>query len=732
MKKNLFTGPAFRYLIAGACAYAIELAALLFLYRFLHFSVEAATAVAFWVGLPASFLLQKLLAFQDYQKELQVISKQLIIYSVLVGFNYIFTLAVVALLPEKWIIFSRTLALVIVTIWNYALYHYIFTDKPAPTRADVTAWFKRAVTLKNRRVNIVLLALPIIAFCVPLLLTGSKIAPGDPDYYFQMLEAFRRSVLDFGQFPMWNPWLSGGIPLFGDPQVGIVSLQAPLVLAFGTVMGMKIAIVGYLLIGFYGFRKLFMGSFGASSLRGSLLAYLPIFSTYMVFRVNGGHFTFLLLAFTPWVLHFFLQRYKKLNWLWFALVYSFMVWSAPHYTTIMTATVVLFWYLFELAGRTITAARTNNWQTLRTQFLADLAFFAKAGTLVVALCAYRLFFVYDFIKDFPRLTQAVLERFTDPLHIFFAMWSPTQYQWTPELRSHYGWIEAASYIGIGTLVCIMLIGGVIIASKMSKRKAKESSFRYPIILLVALFILFFALALGNFGSWSPYALLSNLPVFNSMRVATRWIMWCSIIILVVIATYRGQRFKRTINIILIFTVAELFITGIQSFGRTYVVELQQYNYKGVTQFTQEYKYRVPRPQYAGDAAFLAAYPYDMNLTETTMNNLGQVIADDSLVDTRQPHSTNRCGANQGNCPFISDNAEITSWMPNKITIKRLTPGPIYLNMNPGRGWKVNGVYAFATYKVTDPLAQFVIQDKAYAITLEYAPVLSPAWVFGGY
>src|SRR5665811_2223323 len=73
---------------------------------------------------------------------------------------------------------------------------------------------------------LLLLGVPILLFCLNLLLTGQNIAPGDGDYIMQTYEAARISILKYGQFPWWNPWVSGGVPLYANPQFGLISIQS--------------------------------------------------------------------------------------------------------------------------------------------------------------------------------------------------------------------------------------------------------------------------------------------------------------------------------------------------------------------------------------------------------------------------------------------------------------------------------------------------------------------------
>jgi putative flippase GtrA len=720
MVQKILGNALVRYVLAGGLSYVVELSCLLALHKAGGLSVEQATAVAFWIGLSVSFLLQKLFAFQDYQKTLKTISKQLTAYGVLVGVNYLFTLAVVALFPDSWIIISRTLALIITTGWNYLVYQYIFGTKKTDHKA-LKATLKQCLSLKNKYCNTALLTLPILAFSYQLLASGNNIIPGDPDYYFQQYEAFRRSVLEFHQFPFWNGWIGGGIPLFANIQFGLVSIQAPFVLLFGAVMGMKIAVVGYQIIGFFGFKKLFQEHFKTERFRAICLAYIPVFGSFFTYRVIAGHFTFLMIAFVPWLLLFYLQRSKRYAWIWFGLIASFMIWSAPHYTTIMSMAVVGIWFGYELLFRLCGTLRSKKWHELWAMLKQTALFFAKAGALIAVLTAYRMYFVLSFIKDFPRPESASNESYTGVMRGLYALWGPDQFKNPPQLPSGWGWAEAGTYIGIGTLICLVLVLFVYGRRLMARQ---ESPFSYPIALLLVLFVSFFVLGMGNFSSLAPYTLLNHLPVFDSMRVATRWLMWASLIVLFILAAYKDKRFRIVINIILLVTVAELFLANAHVMGSAYFLKSDQYR-PARASFDQQYRYRLPRPTYTPDVA--AIYSYDENLYETTRNNFGEVIAGDSLVDTRQPHSTIRCGANQGHCNFISSNARIVFWSPNKVVVQRLAAGPININMNPGKGWRVNGKYAFAQDKITDPSKAFIVTDPSKTIILDYAAKFSPPW-----
>ena len=133
MYKKVLSHTVVRYCLVGGLSYAIELSTLFGLYFGLHVQRTIATAIAFWVGLFISFILLKLLAFHDYQKEIRAIGKQSAQYGVLVGINYTFTLLIVSLFSNHYLLYSRTLALLITTLWNYFFYKKIIFRRDGPS-----------------------------------------------------------------------------------------------------------------------------------------------------------------------------------------------------------------------------------------------------------------------------------------------------------------------------------------------------------------------------------------------------------------------------------------------------------------------------------------------------------------------------------------------------------------------------------------------------------------------
>ncbi len=108
----------------------------------------------------------------------------------------------------------------------------------------------------THRVLAVLLQLVTATFAYPLFAHPANGGMYDWDLYSSWFEAARIAILRYHEFPWWNPYLCGGFPLAADPQVGLLSIDLPLVLAFGTSQGLRLATVLSLMLAIEGARRL--------------------------------------------------------------------------------------------------------------------------------------------------------------------------------------------------------------------------------------------------------------------------------------------------------------------------------------------------------------------------------------------------------------------------------------------------------------------------------------------
>jgi len=183
---------------------------------------------------------------------------------------------------------------------------------------------------------VVAASLPVIiyVFKFSLLYRNGIFRGEDWDYFAQTYQAARQTILYYHQFPWWNAWSLGGVPLFANPQFGLFSFPMLLVLLFGTIPGLHISIFLYFILGFWGMYLLLQRLGSGSKIISVLLAYIWIFSSFNVYHLAGGHFTFAVYLLSPWAFLAVLNIQKRFGWLWFGLVATVLIQTAAHYLTV--------------------------------------------------------------------------------------------------------------------------------------------------------------------------------------------------------------------------------------------------------------------------------------------------------------------------------------------------------------------------------------------------------------
>jgi len=413
-------------------------------------------------------------------------------------------------------------------------------------------------------IYLALLSLPIIAlYGLTIFSHPFAVSVGDGDSFYAMSEAARKIILQYGQFPWWNPWIAGGIPLFADPQFGLFSIHMVIILLFGSALGWKISLVIYLLIGFYGLRKLLLDVVKTPELTATLLAFTWAVSWFWMARAAMGHYTFFIICFLPWLLILYFRRDNiKYSWMKLGLLIALMINTAFHYFTVIS---LLIFGIFVIGDLVATIAKKPAQSSLKNRLLPIRPigyFFLLVSIIAIPLSAMKLYAVIVLNGDYERVGKLLHEPFSGLNSIFDAMFG-LHFPNGNLLNSGFSPLEATTGIGIGVFVILIFIASSIFWNKANQ---KRRSLHLPFssnAFLITLLILFVLLACGNFMPGSPFGILRHLPFFNQTRLAVRWLIPAGFICLLLIANYKYKnRYDYTfVNGILAINITYLAIVG---------------------------------------------------------------------------------------------------------------------------------------------------------------------------
>ena len=359
-------------------------------------------------------------------------------------------------------------------------------------------------------------ALVALAFTLPACRNVDHWGIGDWDAFLSYNAVPREAMLHYGQFPLWNPYYCGGMPLLAMPESGFLSPSFLLVLLFGVVRGLKITIWLHVALGLGGMyalaRRQEMGP-SAASLAAGMLMLSSMFALTLVVGLVWGF----AIAYMPWAFLFYLNA---------ATLPAPPVSSIQHPASFLpplllcSLTLVLMWFsggvyplcisLLLFGVHALTGIGSRRMSLPRTATL-----FTVLGVVTCGLAAVKLLPAIEFTRQFPRLddlycgfslkalgysllgrdqTIGAIKRLPMGMPGFLDGFShPMQ-----ETGMYVGWLPLALFL-VGFATCF--------------RRRR---------LLAIPFILFLWLGFGVRAPLSLWNLLHKLPVFNIMRVAERF------------------------------------------------------------------------------------------------------------------------------------------------------------------------------------------------------------------
>ena len=518
------------------------------------------------------------------------------------------------------------------------------------------------VEFLRRRGWLVLAVLAVVGFFFPFFLQWGRYGFGDWGYFHHLDAVARRTILDFGELPEWNPYSCGGNVLAANTQAHVWSPWLVFPLLLGPADGEKVAVFLHALISALGMWALLgaMGVRGAGRFLGTVLWTC---SGFFGHQVSGGHVWAWPFYYLPLVLLFFFRGCHELRWaslaglFWGLMAMEGGVYPAP-YTALLLGLAALALLLgwTPLEGR----SRAAPWRPLAALGVAAVFFFLVAAIKLLPDLAH--------MSAHPR-TVVDYDRFPAALLLDTFVGRSRDWGWDrPWFHNYRWWGEYGNYVGWATLA---LVAGAV---AFRFRRA-----RVPLLLLS----LALTLVLGHLGPGTPWDALHRLPVFKNLRVPSRFTVFASLALafLAGLAVSEGEawlraRFRegraRRLAALLPAVVAVAVAAD-------------------VTIFNAHPMYRVwsedPPPPDQPPAAIKQVRGTYKRMYDHTARNHGTLICQENNAIPRSPRVKEQ-DREYGVIPPSDGTVRLLDWSPNEIRldVDLQRDAIVWVNQNYHAGW----------------------------------------------
>ena len=160
----------------------------------------------------------------------------------------------------------------------------------------------------------------------------------DWDQVFTYHELQRKIIVDFRQFPLWNPYICGGEPWLAHPESDFLSPYTFLILVFGTFGGIIAIHFLQVLIGMLGMY--YLSRHLNLSITLSLLNSVFFIAIFNILTYIGG-FVLLNISLVPWIYLLFKKIGENKNDLiYISILLTLLILSGAFYVFIIAFMII--------------------------------------------------------------------------------------------------------------------------------------------------------------------------------------------------------------------------------------------------------------------------------------------------------------------------------------------------------------------------------------------------------
>jgi hypothetical protein len=349
----------------------------------------------------------------------------------------------------------------------------------------------------------------------------------------QYEESARRTIVEFGQLPLWDPYYCGGMDGLGTPQSRFASPTFLLTLVFGTLRAEPMVAFFMILLGLEGAYR-YARSRGATNLGASLAA--PMFALSGIFAVAPalGWYNFFGFELLPWAA-FGLRRAFAGSRAGLAICAGALAWMVGFGGT-YPAPLAALWCAFEVIDWVVVHRRD------RPKLLLAIGMGSATAALAIGLSAVKLWPVAQTLEMAPRIIGGTPGM------------SPTSV-----LRAILGRIHPDEH-GDFSVTGTFLVGGftaLAVGAGIGRRRSIS-------LLLMGSAAVW--LAAGFAAKVSLFAALKQLPLYSTLRYPERFLILFALAASTVAALGIGRlqviARKRTIGTLLLTVAVGLLLANL--------------------------------------------------------------------------------------------------------------------------------------------------------------------------
>ena len=524
----------------------------------------------------------------------------------------------------------------------------------------------------------------------------------------------RATLLEYHQFPLWNPYYCGGTVLLANPQSRFLSPSFLLILLFGVVRGIKIEIWLHLVIGMLGVYWLAL-HYKLDESAAVISSFVFMLSSMYALNLTSGMTWFLPVAYLPWVFLFYLKAFYNLRYsLVSGLFLVLMFFGGGAYPLSITILFLILYSLLSICSKKHGAVKVGKLLCI---------------ILIYTLClgAIKFFPSIEFLRQHPR-------RISD--YSGFSLGSLGQSLFSRDQTlaaidklpgEKRGFIKGVSYAMDENGMYIGIIPFLLFLIGMGLHYKRR-------MLLALCFVVFLWISFGNRIPLGPWKLLHSLPIYNSMRVAQRF----RIVFMLCLSIFVGFGFQTvknyvsqiiankvlaqlftltTILVILVDLVVVNFPVWKDAFPIPPLKTIKSAEFYQVWEFPSYDKNGVVTP------SSKRMYSSWGSLYPTFLRNIGSIGGVESV---NVPRNAVPVGSDHYKGEVYlhgtEGEAHIGKWSPNKIVIgvNALGEGYVVLNQNYYSGWRIGGNKKHHVESI-DGLLAVKVSPHEKKVELHYLP-----------